>query len=165
MTKPSGAVLAEEENLKAPASQKTVSSATEVIGPSWWGSHPHSGSKDKRSFEALSAIVHRPENIYNDWPASSQDWEQKVSAQDDNLATIKTYLFHAACWSREWIKNTVVTALLMGPLNCWSVILSLVPSLQQLICILDWFHIAKQANVRLWSSLPRHFGASQMDFF
>jgi len=47
------------------------------------------------------------------------------------------------------VENTVVTALADGALNCWSVISSLVPHCQQLICILDWFHIAKKfQNVR-----------------
>jgi hypothetical protein len=46
-------------------------------------------------------------------------------------------------------QNTVVTALADGALNCWSVIMSLAPHCKQLICILDWFHIAKKfQNVR-----------------
>jgi len=45
--------------------------------------------------------------------------------------------------------DTVVTALADGACNCWSVILSLTPHCQQLLCILDWFHIAKKfQNVR-----------------
>ncbi|MGA7936394.1 MAG: hypothetical protein WCA35_22760 [Kovacikia sp.] len=46
-------------------------------------------------------------------------------------------------------EDTVVTALADGSYNCWSVLLSLAPHCQQVICILDWFHIAKRfQNVR-----------------
>jgi len=60
---------------------------------------------------------------------------------------MKTYLLNAAL--KGMVENTVVTAFADGALNCWSVISSLVPHCQQLICILDWFHIAKKfQNVR-----------------
>ncbi len=42
-----------------------------------------------------------------------------------------------------------MTALADGANNCWSVILSLKSHCQQLVCILDWFHIGKKfQNVR-----------------
>jgi len=61
---------------------------------------------------------------------------------------MKTFLLNAAL--KQGMKpDTVVTALADGAGNCWSVILSLAPHCQQLICILDWFHIAKKfQNVR-----------------
>ena len=46
-------------------------------------------------------------------------------------------------------KDTQITALADGALNCWSVLSSLKPHCQQLLCILDWFHIGKKyQNVR-----------------
>jgi len=54
---------------------------------------------------------------------------------------MKTYTLNAAR-KQGMTEQTTVTALADGALNCWSVIISLVPHCQQIICILDWFHIA-----------------------
>jgi hypothetical protein len=55
-----GAVLA-EENLKPPTKKDCAPPAQEVI-VQVDGGHIPIKDKDKRSFEALSAIVYRPEN-------------------------------------------------------------------------------------------------------
>ncbi len=148
MTNQVGAVLA-EENLKPPAVEDCAPPATEVI-VQVDGGHIPIKDKDKRSFEALSAVVYRSESILT-IDQHHRQIESKscaLSATDDNLATMKTYLLNTAL-KQGMVENTGVTALANGALNCWAVILSLVPHCQQLICILDWFHIGmKFQNVR-----------------
>src|SRR5207249_2060514 len=66
-----------------------------------------------------------------------------LSAQDDDLATIKTSVLNAA--RRQGLaQDTEVTALADGATNCWSVILSLEKHCKQITGILDWFHIGKK---------------------
>jgi len=61
---------------------------------------------------------------------------------------MKIYTLNAAR-KQGMTEQTTVTALADGALNCWSVIMSLTPHCQQLLCILDWFHIAMRfQNVR-----------------
>jgi len=102
------------------------------------GGHIPLKQRDKRSFEALSGVVYRPESIRgltNIVRLIARAW---LSAEDDHLATMKTYLLNAAL--KQGMKpDTVVTALADGACNCWSVILSLTPHCQQLLCILVGF--------------------------
>ena len=66
-----------------------------------------------------------------------------ISAIDDNLHTMKTYLINAA--HKQGISpETKVTALADGAKNCWEVLLTLKPYCSTLECILDWFHIAQK---------------------
>jgi hypothetical protein len=143
-----GAVIS-QENLKSPAAGECAPPATEVI-VQVDGGHIPIKDQDKRSFEALSGVVYRPQSIRT-IDSHHREIESKscaLSAQEDDLFTMKTYLLNAAL-KQGMKRNTVVTALADGALNCWSVILSLAPHCKQLICILDWFHIAKQfQNVR-----------------
>jgi hypothetical protein len=148
MTNQVGTVLA-QKNLKPPAPEDCAPSATEVI-VQIDGGHIPTKDQDKRSFEALSGIVYRPENVrtLDQYHREIEHKSCALSATDDDLVTMKTYLLNAAL-KQGMKQDTVVTALADGALNCWSVILSLAPHCQQLICILDWFHIAKKfQNVR-----------------
>ena len=143
-----GAVLA-QENLKPETVVQADSSAEEVV-IQIDGGHIPIKDKDKRSFEALSAIAYRPENIrtVDKHHREIEDKSCALSAKDDDLATMKTYTLNAAR-KQGMTEQTTVTALADGALNCWSVIISLAPHCQQLICILDWFHIAMRfQNVR-----------------
>jgi len=64
--------------------------------------------KDKRSFEALAAIVYRPDGILVDQHHRQIACKScALSATDDDLATMKMYLLHAAL-KQGWM--TVVTA-------------------------------------------------------
>jgi len=65
-----GAVLS-QENLKTPAARDCAAPATAVI-VQVDGGHIPLKQRDKRSFEALSGVVYRPESI-TDWPTSSWD--------------------------------------------------------------------------------------------
>lgn len=143
-----GAVLA-EENLKAPTQQDCASPSGELI-VQVDGGHIPTKDKDKRSFEALSAVVYRPESIrtINQHHRKIELKSCALSAKDDNLVTMKTYLLNAAL-KQGMDKTTVVSALADGASNCWSTLLSLESHCKQLFCILDWFHIGKQfQNVR-----------------
>ena len=136
-----GNVLA-QENLKEIPMVKGATSAKELIIQIDGGHIPFK-EKDKRSFEALSAIAYRPENIC---PVDKHHREITnkncaLSAQDDELATMKTYTLNALR-EQGMTKKTHLTALADGALNCWSVILSITPHCKKLLCILDWFHIA-----------------------
>ncbi|MBV8886249.1 MAG: ISKra4 family transposase [Chroococcidiopsidaceae cyanobacterium CP_BM_RX_35] len=143
-----GAVIS-EENLKSPAAGDCAPPATEVIVQVDGGYIPIK-ERDKRSFEALSGVVYRPESIctIDQHHRQINSKSFALSAQDDDLTTMKIYLLNAAL--KQGMKpDTVVTALADGACNCWSVILSLTPHCQQLLCILDWFHIAQKfQNVR-----------------
>lgn len=137
------------ENLKPPTQQECASPSSELIVQVDGGYIP-TKDKDRRSFEALSAVVYRPESIRR-IDQHHREIELKscaLSAQDDNLTTMKTYLLNASL-KQGLDKNTVVTALADGASNCWSTLLSLNPHCKQLLCILDWFHIGKKfQNVR-----------------
>jgi len=111
------------------------------------GGHIPLKQQDKRSFEALSGVVYRRASRIDQHHREINSKSLALSAEDDHLATMKTYLLNAAEAGMK--PDTVVTALADGACNCWSVILSLTPHCQQLLCILDWFHIAKKfQNVR-----------------
>lgn len=136
-----GANLA-QENLKPLSIIKDASSAEELI-IQIDGGHIPIKEKDKRSFEALCAIVYRPENIstIDKHHRKIDDKSCVLSAQNDELATMKTYTLNAAR-KQGMTKKTRLIALADGACNCWSVILSLAPYCKELVCILDWFHIA-----------------------
>jgi len=57
------------------------------------GGHIPIKDKDKRSFEALSAIAYRPENIrtVDKHHREIEDKSCALSARDDDLATMKIY--------------------------------------------------------------------------
>lgn len=143
-----GAVLA-EENLEAPAAEDCAPAARELI-VQIDGGHIPTKDKEKRSFEALSAVVYRPENLRTLDQHHRQIINKScaLSARDDDLATMKTYLLNAAR-QQGLAKETEVIALADGAPNCWSVIKSLDPHCQKLTGILDWFHIGQKfQNVR-----------------
>jgi len=136
-----GALLA-QENLKPLTVVEDAASAPEVI-IQVDGGHIPIKDQDKRSFEALSAVAYRPENLRRIDQHHGEIVRKScaLSAKDDELATMKIYTLNAAL-KQGMTETTQVTALADGALNCWSVILSLAPHCQQLFCILDWFHIA-----------------------
>lgn len=148
MTNQVGAVLA-EDNLKPPAVEDCAPPTPELI-IQVDGGHIPIKDKDKRSFEALSAVIYRPESIrkIDSQHRSIENKSCVLSAKDDHLATIRTYVLNAAR-KQGLVEDTKITALADGANNCWSVIRSLEPYCQELICILDWFHIGKKfQNVR-----------------
>ena len=98
----------------------------------------------KRRFEALAAIVYRPESLYevDQYHRKIVEKTWVVSAMDDELHTMKTYLLHAAL-KQGMTHETQVTAFADGAQNCWSGLSVIAPHCQTLECMLDWFHIGK----------------------
>jgi hypothetical protein len=143
MTNQVGAVLA-NENLKPVTQDECVPPATEVI-VQVDGGHLPIQQTGKRSFEALCAVVYRPEDIreIDNHHREIEDKSCAMSALDDQLATIKTYVLNAA-HKQGMTQQTKVTALSDGANNCWSVISSLVPHCNELESVLDWFHIGQK---------------------
>jgi hypothetical protein len=109
------------------------------------GGHIPIQDKEKRSFEALSAVVYRPENIHQVDLHHRQivDKTCVVSAINDELQTIKTYLVNAAL-KQGMSQSSKVTALADGASNCWSVLSVIQPHCGTFECILDWLHIGKK---------------------
>ncbi|MEM9155161.1 MAG: ISKra4 family transposase [Cyanobacteria bacterium P01_F01_bin.33] len=137
-----GEVLA-AENLKPPAAEECASPAAELI-VQVDGGHVPVKDKEKRSFEALSAVVYRPETI-RIVDRHHREIESKscaLSAKDDGQVTMKTYLLNAAL-KQGLVEETEVTALADGASNCWWAISCLEPHCKTLTCILDWWHIGK----------------------
>src|SRR6266478_4653110 len=149
MTDKVGAVLSEHNRL-APAAAECPAPAKDLI-IQVDGGHIPIQEKDKRSFEALSAMVYRPEHLQAVDHHHRQIMEKTgvISAMDDNLQTIKTYVVNAAK-KQGLSQETQVTALADGAKNCWSVLSALTPECETLECILDWFHIAQKfQNVKI----------------
>ena len=133
-----------EENLQAPSPEECAAPAAELIVQAN-GGHIPTKDKDKRSFEALAAIVYRPEHIQavDNHHRQITNKTCVISALDDELATLKTHLLNAA-YKQGLTSKTRVIALADGAANCWAVLSILEPHCQTLDCILDWFHIGKK---------------------
>jgi hypothetical protein len=124
MTDKVGAVLSEYNQL-APAAAECPAPAQELIAQVD-GGHIPIQEKDQRSFEALSAIVYRPEHLQAVDHHHRQIMEKTcvISAMDDHLHTMKAYLLHAA-HKQGMSQETQVTALADGAKNCWEVLLTI----------------------------------------
>ena len=131
-------------NLNPPNPDELPIAASELI-VQVDGGHIATQEQDKRSFEALSGIVYRPNClvVIDEHHRQITDKSCTISAMDDQLATMKLYLYHAAI-KQGLTAQTHVTALADGASNCWSVILALEPHCQSLEPILDWFHIGQK---------------------
>ena len=138
-----GAVLSVHNGL-SPVPEECAAPAQDLI-IQVDGGHIPTQEKDKRSFEALAAIVYRPEAIQAVDHHHRQIMEKTcvISAMDDQLHTIKTSLINAA--KKQGLSQaTQVTALADGATNCWSVVAAIQRECATLECILDWFHIGKK---------------------
>lgn len=136
----------DEANRILPSAQECAEPAADLI-IQLDGGHIPIQDKEKRSFEALSAVVYRPENIQQVDLHHRQIVDKTCvgAAIDDRLQTIKSYLINAAL-KQGMSQNSKVTALADGANNCWSVLSVVQPHCDRLECILDWFHIAKKVQ-------------------
>jgi hypothetical protein len=108
------------------------------------GAYIHDADLPGHNFEAMVAKIYNPENISEvskDRYAITK--KQCVgSAMKDEQKIMKGKVLEAA--KLEGLdKNTKVVGLADGARNCWNVIESIAPHCAFLLCILDWFHIAK----------------------
>ena len=133
-----------QENLLPPKPDELPAAAAELI-VQVDGGHIPTKDKDQRSFEALSGIVYRPSSIeqIDRHHRKITDKSCVVSARDDDLQNIKTYLYYAAL-QQGLSPQTHVIALADGASNCWSAISDLEPHCRVVEPILDWFHIGKK---------------------
>ncbi len=130
-----------EQNCEPPSPAECTPPAVNLI-VQVDGGHIPIQDKNKRSFEALAAIVYRPENL------QVVDLHHRrlvnktcvISAKEDKLQTIQTYVLNAAL-KQGISQDTHVTALADGAKNCWSVLAALQPYCGRSEYILDWFHI------------------------
>lgn len=138
-----GAILS-EQHLISPVEEACSQPAQELI-LQVDGGHIPIQERAKRSLEALSAVVYRPENlkVVNQHHREITNKSCVLSAKDDKLETMKRYVLNAA-YQQGMNQDTVVTALADGAKNCWSVIASLKPYCQRLESIWDWFHIGEK---------------------
>jgi hypothetical protein len=112
-----GAVLSEHHRL-SPAPAECAAPVQDLI-LQVDGGHIPTQEKGQRSFEALAAIVYRPENIQAVDRHHRQIMEKTcvISARDDQLQTIKTAVITAA--KKQGLSQaTQVTALADGAKNC-----------------------------------------------
>src|SRR5215467_5218613 len=138
-----GAVLSEHNGLSPSPAECAAPAQALIIQVD--GGHIPTQEQDKRSFEALAAIVYRPEAIQAVDQHHRQIMEKTcvISARDDQLHTIKTSLVNAA--KKQGLSQaTRVTALADGATNCWAVVAAIQPECATLESILDWFHIGKK---------------------
>ena len=162
-----GEVLA-TGNFQIPAESECAAPATELI-VQVDGGHIPTTEQQKRSFEALAAIVYKPENI-KEIDRNHRQIVNKTcvaSAELDQLKTIKAYLINAAK-KQGFTESTKVIGLADGAKNCWSVLSVLLPHCQTLECILDWFHIAKKfqnVNQALGSAFEKSLKSAKWELW
>lgn len=133
-----------EQNHQPPKPEECASIAEELV-VQVDGGHIPIQDKEKRSFEALSAIIYQPKNLER-IDKNHRKITQKAcvaSAQNDELKTMKAYMINAAI-KQGLGETTKACGLADGAKNCWSVLLAIEPYCQSLECILDWFHIGKK---------------------
>lgn len=108
------------------------------------GGHIKSKEQEVRSFEAMTSVIYKPENV-----ATKGKKERGViiekhcasSALDDKQEQIKKHTLIAA--KKEGLtKETELVAISDGATNCWSVIDYLKEHCKSVTAILDWFHIS-----------------------
>ncbi len=133
-----------QQNLMTPQSEECAEPSESII-LQVDGGHIPIKEKQKRSFEALFAVAYRPENLQpvDDNHRTIVDKSCAISAREDNLETMKTYVLNATL-KQGLNSNTIVTALADGAQNCWSVIQALQAHCKHIEAILDWFHIGKK---------------------
>lgn len=116
------------------------------------GGHINTTENGKRSFEAMTSIIYRPESLQS----NSKDTRNTIiskhcaaSARDDGQQQMINNTIIAAL-KEGMSPKTKITAICDGADNCWKIINSLNPFSASIIKILDWFHISmKIKNISL----------------
>ncbi len=109
------------------------------------GGHIYSNGPDKRSIEAMVAVIYNPNNIKEKDKNHREITDKTIvaSAKNDHQVTIKK-LTENACLQQGMNKSTTLTALCDGAKNCWSIVSSIENECKSIVRILDWFHIGKK---------------------
>jgi hypothetical protein len=116
------------------------------------GGHIKSIEDGKRSFEAMTAVIYRPEAIVSNSTDTKNYLTSKhcaASAKSDNNKQMISSTIIAAL-KQGLSPKTTITALCDGAENCWQVVDALKPLSGGVTSILDWFHLAmKIQNISL----------------
>ena len=116
------------------------------------GGHIKTTEEGKRSIEAMTSVVYRPESIETNESDTRHYLTSKncaASVKDDNQEEIISGTIIAAL-KQGITSKTHVHALCDGAKNCWNVVESLSGLCGKMTCILDWFHITmKIQNISL----------------
>lgn len=108
------------------------------------GGHIKDKDPKKRSFEVMTSVVYRPENVIKNDKSFRGEITNKhcaASALEDTQKTIKSHTL-LACKKEGLSLKTEITAICDGAKNCWSIIDSLEGKCASIYRILDWFHIS-----------------------
>lgn len=124
------------------------------------GGHIKTKEKEHKSFEAMTSVIYRPENILPNTTDTRNYLRSKAcaaSARNDGQEEIITNTIVAAI-SEGMTENTNITALSDGANNCWNVVEALRPLCKAITPILDWFHLSmKMENISLPDGLKSKF--------
>ncbi len=108
------------------------------------GGHLKSKDKTTRSFEVLTSVVYKPENIKKSDSNKRGRILQKhssASSLNDNQEQIKKLTLLSS--KKEGLTpNAKIVAICDGATNCWKVIDCLKSYCKSITYILDWFHIS-----------------------
>jgi Uncharacterised protein family (UPF0236) len=120
------------------------------------GGHINTMEDGKRSFEAMTAVVYKPEALVSNNEGTRNILSHKhcaASALNDGQQSMTNNTIVAAL-KEGLCPHTKVTALCDGAENCWQIVETLKPLAASMTCILDWFHLSmKIQNI----SLPEQF--------
>ena len=116
------------------------------------GGHVKTTEKEKRSIDAMTSVIYRPEALLSNPKGTRNYLDSKncaASVKDDDQQQIISNTIVAAL-KQGLGSNTHVTALCDGAANSWNVVESLKPMCGSMTCILDWFHLSmKLENISL----------------
>lgn len=120
------------------------------------GGHINTNEEGKRSFEAMTAVIYRPESLVSNKEGTRNTLISKhcaASALNDSQQQMITDTIIAAL-KQGLSPQTRITALCDGAENCWKIAKSLEPLAGSMVCILDWFHVSmKIQNIALPEAL------------
>jgi len=108
------------------------------------GGHLKDKNPKARSFEAMAAVVYRPDSIHYD-PKGCRGHLVSKHCAASSLSDNQSYMFQAtliAAKKQGLTEGTWLTALCDGANNCWSIVDSLASHCKGVTKILDWFHIS-----------------------
>ena len=111
------------------------------------GGHVKSSEDGARSFEAMAAVVYRPESIVAGTGERNTVKSKHCSAstQSDNQQGMKERTIVAAL--KEGLSPTTkIVALCDGADNCWSIVDAVGALAANTTRILDWFHVSMKHN-------------------
>ena len=112
------------------------------------GGHINTTEVGKRSFEAMAAVIYKPESLHPNKSGTRNILTNKhcaASTFNDNQYEMIANTIVAAL-KEGLTPNTHITALCDGAKNCWQIIDAIKPLAATTTCILDWFHLSMKIH-------------------